>query len=176
MRAVWLMAPAVLACATVACGNDKSPVGPTGHNVVDVAGVWRYTATLTSVSGGECVGALIQSTIGSRDTGTMSVTQSGANLTATLRSDSDGSACNYTGTAGSNSISLGWTGCDLGAFTGIRCSNGTTRDMRMQTNSINATISGRTATGTESESWNVTTSFGTGVGLMTVTSSFTATK
>jgi hypothetical protein len=62
-------------------------------------------------------------------------------------------------------------------LTGIRCQNGTLRDMRTLTNSLNASISGRSASGTQTETWNVFhAGTETGVGALTVASAVTATR
>jgi hypothetical protein len=173
-RALWIFA---VGLAFHACGDDGSPVGPTGRNVVDVAGVWNYTATLTNISGGECVGALVQSSVGSQDQGTISFTQNGDILSATVRDLGTGASCAYSGTAGSNSIALSWNSCEVAVLVGIRCPNGALRDMRMLTNSINATITGRSGSGTQAETWNVFSSTtGAGVGIFSATSNFTASR
>lgn len=108
--------------------------------------------------------------------GTISLTQTGANLTATT-TDGAGSTCQYTGTAGANVITLNWVSCQLGQFTGLTCANNARRDMTMITNSITATISGTTATGNTSQTWNVMiANTQTGVGPMTLTGTFNATR
>jgi hypothetical protein len=66
----------------VACGSNS----PTAPAIAQVSGVWNYTSVLTSVSGGECVGGLLASAVGTADRGTLSVNQSGSSLTATSRS------------------------------------------------------------------------------------------
>lgn len=165
----------LFAALAAGCGND-SPTGPTGQSVVDAAGVWQYTARLSSVAGGECVGADFQAAIGQILTGTLSVTQNGANLTATSRDNATGSSCQYTGTAGRNSIALGWTSCDIGNLS-WNCANGARRDLFMITNSVNATINGRSASGTQAESYNVVVGgIGTQVGVLTLNASFTASR
>lgn len=166
----------IFAILTVACGSD-TPTGPTGQSVVDVAGVWNYASTLNTVSGGDCVGAIYQTVVGTAARGTASITQSGANLTATTRSSSDGSSCQFSGTAGSNSIALGWQTCDAGRVSSIQCANGARRDIAMVTNSVNATMSGSSGTGTQAISYNVfNAGTTTGVGVLVLNASFTMTK
>ena len=46
------------------CGESSTPAGP---SVERVSGVWMAHATLTSVSGGACVGSALQASIGNRD-------------------------------------------------------------------------------------------------------------
>ena len=165
----------VAALCFSACGDD-GPTGPTGQEVVDVAGVWTYTSTLSNVSGGECVGAALATILGTTDSGTMSVNQAGATLSATTRSNSSGSSCTYQGTAGRSTIALSWLTCDAANLTGFRCANGAIRNVSLVTDSINATVTGNRATGTNGSSYNVTTTLGAGVGVMTITANFTATR
>lgn len=167
---------ALVGLVVVSCGGNDSPTGPTGQAVVDAAGVWQYTARLNSVVGGECVGTALQAGVGTTITGTLSITQTGANLTATSRDNGSGSSCQYAGTAGRNSIALGWTSCDTGNIS-YTCQGGARREVLMLTNSVNATITGNAASGTQAETFNVVVS-GTGaqVGLLTLNASFTASR
>jgi len=169
-----IVALLVASCA-LACGS--SPTGPTGNDVVDVAGVWNFSGTLSNVTGGECVGTSLQSSVGTTIRGTLSITQTGANLTATTRSASDGSSCTYAGTAGQNAFALSWQACDAGRQIGYPCTNGTRRDFNMVTNSINATQSGNTLSGTQAESFNVLVAgTSTNVGVLVLNASFTASR
>jgi hypothetical protein len=159
----------------LACGGSGSPTEPTP--VAQVAGVWSYRVTLSGVSGGECVGAALQSLVGSTTTGTIQISQSGGSLTATTTNDDDGSNCTYTGTAGSNSFALNGNSCSIGVITGLMCPNGAARDIRIQTLGINATVSGSGANGTSAETWNVfVAGTASGVGPMTFNGNFTATR
>lgn len=168
----------VLVCLLPACSDSPtSPSPPPAPTVVQVGGVWSYSATLNSVSGGECVGELQQSAVGGVERGSLQITQTGSALTATSTSDVSGATCNFTGTAGAGSLALNGSFCSLGSLTGIRCSNGSVRDMRIQTLGINATVSGSSANGTRAETWNVFTGGTTnGVGTLTMNGSFTATR
>ena len=165
-----------IAMIAVSCGGG-SPSAPSSPTIAQVAGVWAYRNTLTTVSGGECVGAALQGAIGITSTGTLQITQSGASLNATSTDDTDGSNCTYTGTAGSSSIALNGTGCSVGAITDIVCQNGARRDIRIQTSGVNATISGNNASGSMAETWNVfVAGTAAGVGPLTLNGSFTATR
>ena len=172
-----LLGGVVLAALTLACGGDGnggSPTNPTPQ-VAQVGGVWTYTSTLTGVSGGECVGAIFASSIGFTDSGTMQVTQTGSALTAVATSNSDGSSCRYSGTAGATTIALNWTSCDVGVLTGIGCPNGSIRDARLVTSGITANVVGTNASGTTAESWNIlSSSTQAGVGVMTLNGTFSA--
>ena len=50
-------------CITAACGGgSSSPTAPTpAPQIVQVAGLWGYTATLTSSTGGGCLSEFFQS-------------------------------------------------------------------------------------------------------------------
>lgn len=166
-----------VALLAIGCGGESGPTAPSAPQIAQVGGVWAYRDTATSVSGGECVGAALQGAVGSVSTGTIQITQTGSSLTATATDDSTGSNCSYTGTAGSNSMALNGTFCSIASITGIVCANGARRDIRIQTLAINATITGSSANGTTAETWNVFVSgTATGVGILTLNSSFTATR
>lgn len=162
----------VLGMCVSACGGS-----PTAPSIAQVAGVWSYTSTQTSISGGECVGQLLSSSIGSVDRGTFSVTQTGSSLTGTSRSASSGLSCMWTGTAGSSSMALSWSTCDAAVFTGIHCANGALRDMRLVASSISATVLGNTANGTGAETYNISVSgTSSGVGALSSNYSWTAVR
>jgi len=130
---------------------------------------------LTSATGGECVGALFQEVIGGTNTGTLSVTQTSANLTASLRS-SGGLSCNYTGTAAASSMALNATACSAPGLTGFRCANGALRDIRIVSESVSASVSGRTATGAVVTTYDVVIgNTQTSVGTLTTNESLTGT-
>ena len=162
---------ALIAATACASGNPGTPTVP---QTVDASGVWTYTSTVTAASGGECVGSA--PLVGEIDSGTISITQTGANLSAVSRS-SDGTSCSYTGAAGDKAVTLGWTSCDAGKVLGIHCTNGALRDLLMESNSISATIDGRSATGMQAQSFTVVVSgTTTAVGVLAITAKFSATK
>ena len=164
----------VILCA--GCGGSDSPTSPSTPPS-QLAGTWAFTLQLTSASGGECVGADLQGQ-SLRDTGTLEISQNGASLTATLRSDLVGGACSYGGTATGNSFVLNLTGCDAGTVqVGYLCASGGIRDIEYTTNAINATVSGTQATGTSVETYNVNVgNTSTRVGVLTMNWGFTANK
>ena len=57
-----------------ACGS------PTAPSVAAVGGVWTYNVVVASITGGECLESPIQSAVGNRDHGTLSITQTGGNI------------------------------------------------------------------------------------------------
>ena len=90
---------------------------------------------------------------------------------------SSGATCNWQGTAGASSIALSWTSCEAVNISGIRCPNGTVRDIRLVSDSISGTVSGNSANGTGADSYNVFVSgTGGGVGVLVDNYSFTATR
>ena len=154
-----------------ACGSDP----PTAPSTVQVAGLWSGTSQITSVSGGECVGTLLQAAVGSPSTVTAAITQTGANLTATVTSQSDGTTCTYSGTAGSSSVSFNLTSCQVGSFR-VGCSNGAIRNISLFAGTLSASAGGNSLSGTSASSWNVATTLGGAVGVMTVNGSFSVTR
>jgi hypothetical protein len=157
-----------------ACGGKSTPTAPT-PTIVQVAGLWGYTARLTSASGGECVGQFFQAATGVTDTGTWQVTQTGASLTA-RSTDSFGGTCDYTGTAGSSSIVLNASRCDVSRAI-LTCLNGARRELEIITEAINANVAGSSATGTSVQTWNVyIANTRVGVGVMALNGTLSATR
>lgn len=166
--------PIVVAFVVVGCSGNNSPTVPAS---AQVAGLWSGTITITGITGGECVGGLLQRSLGQQERETLSVTQNGATLTATSTSQSSGSSCSYTGTAGASSVVLNVTSCTASDLLGITCANGARRDMRLQTAALNATVSGNSGSGTSGSTYNILAA-GTqaAVGVMTVNGAFTMTR
>ena len=84
-------------CITAACGGGNSsptaptpttPTPPPAPQIVQVAGLWGYTAILTDSTGGGCLSGFFRSQIGTTDTGTVQVMQQGSSLEAIVTSDS----------------------------------------------------------------------------------------
>ena len=135
-----------------ACGGSGNPAAPSGP--AQVAGVWTGSLTMTSLTGGECVGSLLQSDVGTSAKFTATVQQSGNSLTATVTDDETGTSCTYSGSAGTTTISLNMQSCQVGAIVGIPCSNGALRDIQLVAGAITGTVDGNRITGTEAETWN----------------------
>ena len=66
----------------LACGADDTPVNPTPQ-IVQVAGVWDYTARGTRVTGGTCVAASLGG-VGGPFIGTLQANQVGSAVNAAL--------------------------------------------------------------------------------------------
>jgi len=168
-----------------ACGGSSSPTAP---SIAQVGGAWTGLVTQTSVSGGECVGVLFQSSNGASDRFTASITQDGSSLTASASSQTAGHSCVYTGTAGSSSVSLNATFCQPSSVR-LQCANGALRDIYLvggmgETGSpgvsrrITGTVSGNTLSGTIGETWNVFVSGAStnSLGVLVVNNSFTLSR
>jgi len=110
--------------------------------------------TVTSITGGECVGVVLQSAVGRSTKLTASVQQSGSSLTATVTDDGTGTSCSYSGSAGTTTISLNLQSCPVDAGLGLRCSSGDLRDIQVVAGALTGTVSGRRITGTETSTWN----------------------
>jgi hypothetical protein len=179
MRSPRIAVVVVSALFLVSCGGGSqssststTPTTPT-PTPVNVAGLWTGTTQLTSATGGDCVGTLYAGQVGTTSTYAVQVTQSGSSITARATSTTTGQYTDYTGTAGSSSVSLNWTYATAGVMTGFRCSNGQLRDLRLQTSTITADIYGNSGTGTAAESWNVyINGTQTGAGSMILSSTF----
>ena len=172
----WVLA--ALSLVALNCGGDStsptSPTAPSTPTIAQVGGVWTGTATLTNVTGGECVGTVFQLLVGTSDALTAAVTQTGSTLTATVTSQSSGTSCSYSGTAGTTTMTLNLTTCQVSTIVGIQCDGGFVRDIELFAGSITGTVSGNTASGTQAETWNVFVGgTGIGVGPLTLNSTFT---
>jgi hypothetical protein len=120
---------------------------------------------------------LFQTIVGQQDRQTLSINQSGSNLTATATSQSDGSSCTYTGTAGASSLTLNITSCTASDLIGLTCSNGSRRDLHLQTGAITASVNGNSGSGTYAETDNIVPAgTTTAIAIMIVNGNFTMTR
>lgn len=133
------------------CGDGSTPAGP---SVERVSGVWMAHATLTSVSGGACVGSALQGSIGSRDIFATLIQQSNTDLTASLNSQGNQTSCSYSGTATGATVSLSLSSCQAGRVVGVRCADGTRYDVQLIADRITAQASSA-GPGTSTSTWNV---------------------
>ena len=111
-------------------------------------------ATLTSVSGGACVGSALQASVGSRDIFAALIQQSNADLTASLNSQGNQTSCSYSGTVTGATVSLSLSSCQAGRVVGVRCADGTRYDVQLLTDRITAQA-GSAGPGTSTSTWNV---------------------
>jgi len=155
----------------VACGG--SPITPSSSSV---AGAWLANSTLTSASGGECVGAALQAAIGGRDVFMAAIQQSGGALAATLTSTGNGTSCAFSGNTANGSLTLNLTTCQAGRVGGVKCAGGAVRDLQLAAETVTASGSSTAGTGggTDVSSWNVMTPGSAApVGVLNLTASFT---
>jgi hypothetical protein len=171
----WLLASVIIAFA-VGCGGGGSPAGPSA--TTQVAGLWTFAETYASATGGECFAANFQTLVGQTGTGTVQMSQSGASLTARATDDVTGGSCDYTGTAGANTLALNVVSCTASDVLGATCPNGARRDLKLLTGGYNATLTSNTrATGTGAQTYNIfVAGTSTPVGTVSVTTQLTATR
>jgi hypothetical protein len=168
----------VLAASCIsACAGD-SPAAPSLGQAAQVAGVWRGTATTASVSGGECFASVFQTFVGGSGAVSMTLTQNGTNVTATVPG-SDGTSTNtYTGTVGASALTLNSTTCATCDAIGAPCpTGGAVRDVKLQSSNITGTVNGNTLSGTETETYNVLVAgTTTSVGTLSISDTFSLTR
>ena len=80
------LAPFLSLSSHLPLATPRTPQVPLLLLVERVSGVWMAHATLTSVSGGACVGSALQASIGNRDIFAAQIQQSNASLTGTVSS------------------------------------------------------------------------------------------
>ena len=166
------------AIATVGC-NQERPVSPSAPSlfIPNLAGVWSGPMTLQSTSGGECTGQVVGTFLPANDRGTISITQTDADTSATLTMESSGLACRYTGTSSLTSLAMNAVSCDRTGLV-VACLGGQNRELRLVGSSIAGTWVGDQVTGQISSTYNVFTTGTqqTGVGSLIATHSFSATR
>jgi len=152
------------------CGSS-SPSSPS--TAPRESGAWIGNSTLTSVSGGECVGTTLAGAIGSRDIFSARIQQTDNDLAASLTYEGNRTSCVYKGSANNQSVSLSLASCPDGRIETFVCSNGDVRRLEIVGSRVSVQNDNRTGNGTDSTTLNVyapgsTTSLGT----LTVTSQF----
>jgi hypothetical protein len=144
-----------------------------------VVTVWTITASLTGVSGGECVGAAMQSEIGVPKGYTLSIAEKDRLVDVTLRSLSGDFACTFTDVPGdSTGFSTfgagGYFSCAAGgARHGFLCANGTQRNLFALGQNISGRVSGTDISGAWNVSWDVMRSDDSSIGALETTAVFT---
>ena len=165
--------------ATLGC-QESRPATPTAASlfIPNVEGVWAGPMTLSGTSGGECTATVVGSFLPTSDRGTITMTQSGTSLLATMTTESTGLACKYTGSATVTSLAMNATSCDRTGLL-VTCLNGAVRELRLVGSSATAIWNGDQITGQTTSTYNVfTPPEGTqlGVGSLVATHNFTATR
>src|SRR4029079_8093368 len=160
----------LLALLVCACGDGGST--PSGPSVERVSGVWMAHATLTTVSGGGCVGSALQASLGNRDIFAALIQQSNTSLTGTVSSQGNQTSCSYTGSVSGAVVTLSLSSCQAGRVTAVRCADGTQYDLQLVADRISgqATSAGP---GTSTSTWNVMPAGGTAaVSTLTLSAEF----
>jgi|CXWL01.1.fsa_nt_gi hypothetical protein len=172
------MGLAALLVMAAAC-TESGSTGPSGPSslssfmVPQIDGLWGGRLTLTGVATGagsarnagsvECVVAAFGAIVGETVDHTLSISQSGADLTARLVSAGTGLACTYSGRIGSDTAVLAASTCGAPKLT-FRCppdSNGlvVVRQLELMGSSVTATIDApvnvTTMSGTAAHTYNI---------------------
>ena len=168
------------AMATASCGDSvngipATPAAPTGPSSLSeflqprLSGNWGGELTLVDVKGGtgaartagalECVGAAFDRVIGERNDHTLSITQSGNDLTATLVSAGTGLSCEYTGRIGSDKTFVLHAGQCTEKVLNFLCPDGRTRTLDLVGSSVTARfddpINPTSISGTAAHTYNI---------------------
>ena len=168
----------VVALFGLACGSDRNPVKP-APPIVQVSGMWDYTAPWTRYSGGTCIAVLLHP--GLSDTGTIQMNQAGSSVSATVAGTTSilqrdpGMACPYSGTADATSISLSAPACPA-LTTTVRCINGVIAEVTFSAGILSAVVNGGTAIGELTETYTARSVSGGDQGQVTIVHSFSATR
>jgi hypothetical protein len=142
--------------ATASCGEDvnRIPVAPTGPSSLSelllprLSGNWGGELTLNGVAGGTgpavnagvtgCDGASFAQVLGEKNEYTLTLTQSSSELTAKMVSASNGLACEYTGSIGSNKTFVLHSEQCTGQSLFLACRNGESRVLSLVGSSVTA--------------------------------------
>ena len=152
------------------CGSS-SPSSPS--EAPRVSGAWIGNATLTSVTGGECVGSTLAAAVGSRDIFSARVQQTENELAASVTYQGNRTSCVYKGSTNNQALSLNLSSCPDGRIETFVCSSGEVRRLEILDSRINVQNDNRTGTGTDTTTLNVFTPGGsTPISTVTVTSRF----
>jgi hypothetical protein len=133
--------------------------------------------TLQSTSGGECTGQVVGTFLPANDQGTISITQTDADTSATLTMESSGLACRYAGTSSLTSLAMNAVSCDRTGLI-VACLNGQNRELKLVGSSVAGTWIGDALTGQITSTYNVFTTGGNpvGVGSLIATHNISATR
>jgi hypothetical protein len=144
-------------CEKASAPTSPTPTPTTSPFTVSVAGLYSGTTTLSSVSGGECVGEIYNAQLaaGVPDVGTVTITQDRSDVKATTRSMTNGLTCRYEGNASLNNFALTETSCTGDESILYQCSNGAARVLELVGSTMTGTVSGTTTRGVIAFYYNV---------------------
>jgi hypothetical protein len=161
----------VLVALFVSSCGSSSPTTPSSSP--PVYGAWIGNSTLTSVSGGECVGSTLGAAVGSRDIFSARIQQDDSELAASLTYQGNRTSCVYRGNTANAALNLNSTSCPAGRIETFVCSNGDVRQLEIVGTRVSAQNSGTTGTGTDTTTLNVYAAGSSSpVGVLTVSSEF----
>ena len=172
---------AMLVLAVVAIGcEDSRVVNPTAASffVPNISGVFSGPMTLVSATGGECVGAVIPTFLPSTDQGTVTISEDGKSLTASMTTESTGLACRFSGNKTDSALTMNATSCDRTGLL-VACANGEVRQLKLVGSNISASWDGQHISGRTTSTYNVFTPPGSdevGVGSLVASHSFFVTR
>jgi hypothetical protein len=156
-----------LGLLVASCGGGA----PTTPSATRVAGAWIGNATLTSATGGECVGSTIRTA--PRDVFSARMQQSDGEIAASITYQGNRTSCLYAGSFSDPTLDLRLTSCPAARVEGFRCADGSIRDLEVASGRVDAQISGRTGTGSDTTTWHVFASGGSQpIGALTVSAQF----
>jgi hypothetical protein len=162
----------VLACLFLSSCGSSSPTSPSA--APRVSGAWIGNSTLTSVSGGECVGSTLASAVGRRDIFSARIQQDASELAASVTYQGNRTSCLYSGSAQNAAVNLNLTSCPAGRVEAFVCTDGAVRELEIVGTRLSAQINGTSGTGTDVTTMNVFAPGNTSpVGVLTVNSQFT---
>jgi len=166
----WLVLTAA-AFAVSACGGGSSPTAPSTERV---SGVWMGHITLRSVGGGECVGPMLQPSVGnSRDIFAAQVQQNAESLTATVGYQGNQTSCSFVGNVKGDAVTLNMTSCQAASVRNVRCADGPVRDLQLVGDTMTAHAMTGYGVGTETSTWTVTAPGSTtSLGTLTLSADF----
>ena len=157
----------------VLVASSCSSSTPTAPSAPRVSGAWIGHATLTSVSGGECVGTTLAGAIGSKDIFSARIQQTESELAASITYQGNRTSCLYRGNTASEAVNLNVESCTEGRIETFVCTNGAVRQLEIIGTRVTAQNSGNTGTGTDTTTINVfAPGNATPLGALTVTSQF----
>jgi hypothetical protein len=161
----------LLASLFVSSCGSSSPAGPS--TAPRVSGAWIGHSTLTSASGGECVGATLAAAIGRRDIFSARIQQTDSLLAASVTYQGNRTSCVYRGSTSNESVSLSFESCPAGRVETFVCSGGVIRQLEVVSSRVTAQNTGRTGTGSDTTTMNVLApGNATPLGVLTVSSQF----
>lgn len=174
------VAAAMLAAVTMtvaACGDPTTVPAKPALAINQLEGNWGGQMTLTSVSGGECTGAVAPAVFGPSDSTTMAFTQDGLVVNGNITANRTGFSCAFAGSASVNGVALNATSCNTSGLA-VQCLDGSARELRLVGSAVTGTNYGGTFTGSIGTTYNVwtVTSPQTEVGSLVVDHAFSATR